>query len=23
MFESNRALFEGLHAEQHWDWSVK
>ncbi|UHJ64977.1 ATP-binding protein [Melaminivora jejuensis] len=23
LFEGNRALFEGLHAEQHWDWSVK
>jgi Predicted AAA-ATPase/PD-(D/E)XK nuclease superfamily len=21
LFEGNRALFEGLHAEQHWDWS--
>ncbi len=23
LFEGNRALFEGLYAEQHWDWSVK
>ncbi|MEB3221024.1 MAG: ATP-binding protein [Candidatus Sericytochromatia bacterium] len=23
LFEGNRALFEGLHAEHHWDWSVK
>jgi Predicted AAA-ATPase/PD-(D/E)XK nuclease superfamily len=21
LFEGNRALFDGLHAEQHWDWS--
>ncbi len=21
LFEGNRALFEGLHAERHWDWS--
>ena len=21
LFEGNRVLFEGLHAEQHWDWS--
>ena len=23
LFEGNRALFEGLYAEQHWDWSVR
>lgn len=23
LFEGNGALFKGLHAEQHWDWSVK
>jgi len=23
LFEGNAALFKGLHAEQHWDWSVK
>lgn len=23
MFEGNRALFAGLYAETHWDWSVK
>jgi len=23
MFEGNQALFKGLHAETHWDWSVK
>ena len=23
LFEGNQALFEGLHAETHWDWSVK
>ena len=23
LFEGNRALFEGLHAEAHWDWSVR
>ncbi|MEN9904799.1 MAG: hypothetical protein RLZZ555_1364 [Pseudomonadota bacterium] len=23
LFEGNRELFTGLHAEQHWDWSVK
>jgi hypothetical protein len=23
LFEGNRALFEGLYAEHHWDWSVK
>ncbi len=22
LFEGNRALFAGLHAEQHWDWSI-
>jgi hypothetical protein len=22
LFEGNRALFEGLYADQHWDWSV-
>ena len=23
LFEGNEALFKGLHAEKHWDWSVK
>jgi len=23
LFEGNAALFKGLHAEQHWDWSVQ
>lgn len=23
LFEGNQALFKGLHAERHWDWSVK
>ena len=23
LFEGNEALFKGLYAEQHWDWSVK
>ncbi|MEB3197923.1 MAG: ATP-binding protein [Candidatus Sericytochromatia bacterium] len=23
LFEGNRALFAGLHAEQHWDWALK
>jgi hypothetical protein len=23
LFEGNQALFEGLYAEQHWDWSVQ
>lgn len=23
LFEGNQALFQGLHAEQQWDWSVK
>ncbi|MEB3237441.1 MAG: AAA family ATPase, partial [Candidatus Sericytochromatia bacterium] len=23
LFEGNRALFTGLHADDHWDWSVK
>ncbi|MEB3298512.1 MAG: AAA family ATPase, partial [Candidatus Sericytochromatia bacterium] len=23
LFEGNRELFKGLHAEEHWDWSVK
>jgi hypothetical protein len=23
LFEGNRALFQGLYAEQHWDWSQK
>ncbi len=23
LFEGNQALFEGLHAEHHWDWSVQ
>lgn len=23
LFEGNRALFQGLYAETHWDWSVK
>ena len=23
LFEGNEALFTGLHAEKHWDWSVK
>ncbi|MFC4623242.1 ATP-binding protein [Comamonas nitrativorans] len=23
LFEGNAALFQGLYAEQHWDWSVK
>ncbi len=23
LFEGNRPLFEGLYAEQHWDWSVR
>lgn len=23
LFEGNQALFEGLYAENHWDWSVK
>lgn len=23
LFEGNAALFKGLHAEKHWDWSVK
>jgi hypothetical protein len=23
LFEGNRALFEGLYAEHHWDWSVR
>ena len=23
LFEGNEALFQGLHAEKHWDWSVK
>ncbi len=23
MFEGNQELFKGLHAEKHWDWSVK
>ncbi len=23
MFEGNRDLFKGLHAEKHWDWSLK
>src|SRR5690606_14436326 len=23
LFESNQALFTGLYAEQHWNWSVK
>jgi hypothetical protein len=23
LFEGNRVLFSGLHAEEHWDWSVK
>lgn len=23
LFEANRALFDGLHAEEHWDWSIK
>jgi len=22
LFEGNRALFDGLHAETHWDWSI-
>ncbi|MEB3204465.1 MAG: AAA family ATPase, partial [Candidatus Sericytochromatia bacterium] len=23
LFEGNKALFTGLHAEEHWDWTVK
>lgn len=23
LFEGNQSLFEGLYAEQHWDWSIK
>ena len=23
LFEGNQALFKGLYAEQHWDWSIK
>lgn len=23
LFEANQSLFTGLHAENHWDWSVK
>src|SRR5690606_32347373 len=23
LFEGNRALFQGLYAEKHWDWSVQ
>ncbi len=23
LFEGNQALFSGLHAEQHWDWSMR
>lgn len=23
LFEGNKVLFEGLYAEQHWDWSIK
>ncbi len=23
LFEGNKAPFKGLHAEKHWDWSIK
>ena len=23
LFQGNRSLFQGLHAERHWDWSTR